>query len=453
MHRLPRGSVQCFLLCVGATTVLAQPTLPRRGALGTSLTALTDSLRTALALPVTDSGAVISTITPASTADLIGLRVGDVVLGVNGTATRTPGDVVRAITGLHAGAPVEVRTWTNRQSVVRRGALAPRPLERTARWETVALEVGEVGRRQRVLVTRPLAQGKHPVLMVIGGIGAYSMDGPLATLPYGPIFQAFAESGWATVRVDKPGQGDSEGGRITELRFEQELAGYRAAIRQIAQQPWADTSRVVVFGHSMGGSFAPLLAAESPVIKGVAVEATIGVTFGEYWLINLRRQLELGGTPAAHVDALMRDAARIMPLIMEEGRTPAQVSQTHPSLASSVQALFPDGTTLSGMGVEFFRELNARNIADAWSRVSAKVLVMAGEADFVATRADHPRIASIVNAGHPGRATYRLLERTDHSLNEQESEATAFANVGKPGRFNPLIVRVLTDWAREWAPG
>ncbi|MCU0634993.1 MAG: alpha/beta fold hydrolase [Gemmatimonadaceae bacterium] len=434
-------------------TVFAQSPLPRRGALGTALTALTDSSRAALALPATESGAVVTTLTPGGTAATMGVRLGDVVLAVNGAPTRTPGEVVQALAPLRAGAPIELRTWSAKERVTRRGTLAPRPLERTERWETIAEEVGAPGSRQRVLITRPLTAGRHPVLFVIGGIGAYTMDGPLAAVPYGPIFRAFADAGWATVRVDKPGQGDSEGGPIGTLRFEQELAGYRAALTHLAKQPWADTTRVVLFGHSMGGSFAPILASELPMVRGVAVEATIGVTFAEYWLINLRRQLELGGTPAPQVDALLRDAARIMPLVMEEGQSPAAVAKAQPRLAASVAELFPDGQTLSGMGIDFFRELNARNIAEHWSRVSAKVLVMAGEADFVATRADHPRIAAIVNAAHPGRATYRLLERTDHSLNVQESEATAFANMGKPAPFNPLILEVLGAWAKEWAPG
>ncbi|MCU0647508.1 MAG: alpha/beta fold hydrolase [Gemmatimonadaceae bacterium] len=436
-----------------ATTLHGQAPLPRRGALGTALTALTDSSRAAAALPATDSGPAITALTPGSTATAMGMRQGDIILALNGAPTRTPGDVVQALARLRAGQSIEVQVWSDRQRVTRRGTLAARPLERTERWETLAEEIGSAGSRQRVLVTKPLASGRHPVLLVIGGIGGYSMDGPVAAIPYGPIFRAFADAGWATVRVDKPGQGDSEGGAITTLRFEQELAGYTKALAHIARQPWADTTRVVVFGHSMGGSFAPILASEHAMIRGVAVEATIGVTFAEYWLINLRRQLELGGTPPAQVDVLLRDAARIMPLVMEEQQSPAAVARAHPALAASTTALFPDGETLSGMGIDFFRELNARNMAAHWSRVRAKVLVMAGEADFVATRADHPRIAAIVNAAQPGRATYRLLERTDHGLTVQESEASAFANVGKPATFNPLIVEVLREWAKEWAPG
>ena len=47
------------------------------------------------------------------------------------------------------------------------------------------------------------------------------------------------------------------------------------------------------------------------------------------------------------------------------------------------------------------------DIPAAWSAVDARVLVLRGQFDEVAVEANHARIAALVNAGHPGRATHQ----------------------------------------------
>src|SRR5690606_41283963 len=133
--------------------------------------------------------------------------------------------------------------------------------------------------------------GEPPAPSFARGLGGAALDGPLGALqvPYGHFLKAFAEAGWATVRVEKPGEGDSEGGAITELLFDDELAGYRAALGSLRKHAFIDTGRVVLFGHSMGGSHGPSLAREAPWLRGIAVYGTLGVPCAEYCLTSLRR--------------------------------------------------------------------------------------------------------------------------------------------------------------------
>lgn len=384
----------------------------------------------------------------------MGIAVGDVLVQLNGTPTPANGEFLAVLRGLRSGSPIEARGFRGATPFARKGVLQGRPLERTASWETIAAEVTVAQRRRRVLITRPLSSGPHPMLLVVGGIGPYTFDGPLATIPYAPIFRRFADAGWVTVRVDKPGQGDSEGGDISELVFDDELAGYREALKLMLRAPYVDTSRVVVFGHSMGGSHSAVLASEFPQIKGVAASATIGVTFIEYWFATLRRQLALSRVPAGEGDRIIRAMSRLMPLVMEEGQAPRDVARSRPELAEAALIAFgADGNTLSGMSVPFWRQLNAHNMARYWSSTNAQVLALAGEADFVATREDLMRIADIVNAARPGNARFQLLPATDHFLFRRASYAESFAKMGKePGEFNTAIVDALVAWAAPWWP-
>ena len=72
------------------------------------------------------------------------------------------------------------------------------------------------------------------------------------------------ESGMAMMRTEKAGVGDSEGD-CASLDYETELADHRAALAALnGPRTWI-RDRIVVFGASMGGNFAPLVAAGEPV--------------------------------------------------------------------------------------------------------------------------------------------------------------------------------------------
>ncbi len=79
------------------------------------------------------------------------------------------------------------------------------------------------------------------------------------------------------MRVDKPGTGESEGPPCAEGGFREELAGYRAALRVLRTNPAVDPDRIFLFGESLGGFMAPLLARETHV-AGISTYGTIAFT-------------------------------------------------------------------------------------------------------------------------------------------------------------------------------
>jgi len=77
-----------------------------------------------------------------------------------------------------------------------------------------------------------------------------------------PMHGWFAAHGYAAVRVDVRGSGDSDGVLLDEYT-EQELADGEAVIAWIAAQPWC-TGRVGMIGKSWGGFNALQIAARRP---------------------------------------------------------------------------------------------------------------------------------------------------------------------------------------------
>jgi uncharacterized protein len=91
--------------------------------------------------------------------------------------------------------------------------LKPRPCETSADAEVLYRSVAVDRARRRVIVTRPKAAAeRHPAVVLMGGLGCYSLDGELTrSTGYGPILGALAKRWFVAMRVEKTGEGDSEG--------------------------------------------------------------------------------------------------------------------------------------------------------------------------------------------------------------------------------------------------
>ena len=64
-------------------------------------------------------------------------------------------------------------------------------------------------------------EARHPALFVIQGVGSSSIENPPGSIGlYSRITDDFTRRGWTTMRVDKPGQGDSEGGPTRDIETE-----------------------------------------------------------------------------------------------------------------------------------------------------------------------------------------------------------------------------------------
>jgi len=75
-------------------------------------------------------------------------------------------------------------------------------------------QVVSKGKRVRIFVIRPTAAGtgKLTALFLIQGFGCSGNQQPLTGgNSYAKICRAFSDKGWGTVRVEKPGLGNSKG--------------------------------------------------------------------------------------------------------------------------------------------------------------------------------------------------------------------------------------------------
>ncbi len=291
------------------------------------------------------------------------------------------------------------------------------------------------GDKLRTFITHPKnASGKAPVLFFVGWLSCDSVEYPQGETDgfSAVILRLIEQSGYATVRTEKPGVGESQGTQCDKADFQGELEGYQAAFDAMGKYDFLDLDRVIVIGLSNGGGFAPFVARHHPV-RGFVAAGSWGRTWYEHMLENERVRLTGEGKSAAEVNDAMKAFAQFYDLYLIQGQTPGQILAQHPQW-KNLWYDAPDGQY--GRPAAFYQQLQALNLGQVWQDVDAPVLVIRGSKDTVMSRADSSAIAEIVNRVHPGKARYVEVEGMTHGFNVQK-------------KFHSEVVTLILNWAKE----
>ncbi|MFT3771275.1 MAG: alpha/beta hydrolase [Minicystis sp.] len=303
-------------------------------------------------------------------------------------------------------------------------------------------------------VTRPRRGGLHPAVLLLPPLGPRARTGPLAAAPphdgIAALLRDLADAGFVTLRADPCGAGESGGPAYAEASLEADLEGHRAALEAIASLPFVEPARVFVLGLSLGGVLAPLVVAGAEV-RGIAVYGTPSRRWSECLADTARRQLTLAGLADDARDREAARAARLYDLVLRAGTSPATIARDHPDLAACRAAADLGPHHLHGRALHYFRALDCVDPEAAWGRVTAPVLALRGEHDFILADDDPARIAAFVTASG-GRARALTLPGLDHDLLRQPDLAASFAQRGR-GAPDPSAARALIAWMRAESEG
>lgn len=451
IHRL-LVAITCSLVTPAFAQVERGAPLARKAALGAGFGALSAEEAKSSGLPAGVSAKIVSVV-PNLTGSTLGLKVGDIVLKLADRDFQGPRTAQEFLRSHAAGEAISIIVQREGKSVALSGKLIERPKQKGEGLVVKYDQVLSRGKRIRVIATYPATapQGKPlPVVFMVGGIGAYSLDGEFTSIPYGNILGPLSKE-YVTVRIDKPGQGDSEGPEYTSLAFDDELDAYLQAVRLVKTFPDVDKDRIAIFGHSMGGAFGPLVASQEKV-AGLAVSGTMSKTWVEYQLENTRRQALLGGASPAEVDEMMRPFSEVTHYVFNKGLLPAEIKKIAPELASAVDEMSPDGKTYSGVGLPFFQQLAKKNLIGAWSKFEGSALALWGANDFISTEWDHKFIADTINQLRPGKGQFKVLPESDHGFNKTASPLDSMQKWGRASSFNPNVVETLKEWLAQLFP-
>ena len=181
-----------------------------------------------------------------------------------------------------------------------------RPLETSEISEVIYDEIPFQVGTLRSIINKPNKGGKLPAILFIPGYPCASYDNMNPIHPYRKLIDAFIEKGYVVMRVEKPGVGDGEFPiPCDQIDIATENAAFEAGYQALKKYSFVDTENIFIFGHSLGGLTAPIVASKvNP--KGVIVYGTAYEPWWEYLMRMLRMQNPLFGVDFVENEKDMR---------------------------------------------------------------------------------------------------------------------------------------------------
>jgi alpha-beta hydrolase superfamily lysophospholipase len=428
-----------LLAAISVPTLHAQD-LPRHGVIGLTLS---PPDITKPEDPKTNPPTV-KTVAPGSAGDAAGIQAGDILRQLDGAPVASTTDFVTRIARHLAGDRVPIVVARNGQELTNTATLKPRPYETNPDADVLYNSVTIDGTRRRTIITRPKSAGHFPAVLIMAGLGCYSLDG--ANNPYAGVITALAKQNFVTMRVEEPGQGDSEGPACTDVKATAELQAqsYIAGLKALKSYDYVDSAKIFVFAHSLGPLVGSLVIPRESVRGFIAAE-TIGRSWFEYGLENVRLQSALLGESLDEVERDVRMHEKCAHDFYVLHHTYDEVTKIGQQCADMVRSY-------AGMPYTFMQQIGDINLAAQWKQVDIPVLVLYGTSD-PATSADESRyLVNLINSFHPGRATYVELPGMGHDLYKYDSQLEFLTRRNNPAKqhafddeFNDAVLKWLNQ--------
>ncbi len=360
-------------------------------------------------------GMCIVGVEPDSMAAEAELLAGDVILSLAGQSVSSLCALGVALRCAGKQAQTQLVVERDGRPMTRDVRVQLLPREHMAGSELLYGEVAARGARLRSILSVPSEQPPCAAVLLVQGISCESIDWAASPdEPMACLVQGWAQAGLMTMRVDKRGVGDSEGSPCASADFVTELSDVRAALAELLAHPARQSAPVVLFGHSVGGMIAPMLAARAPV-RGMMIYGSSTANWLDCVSASTERQLRMQGIDD---DELAKILATLRARVLQEG--------------------------LNGRSAAYHRQLQSLDLREIWGQVrDTPTLVLCGQYDWVLSREEQVSIANIV-----GPSSVVDLSGLDHMLGFHANQEHSLSNYGH-GQYRRELLDKSLEWMRE----
>jgi dienelactone hydrolase len=299
-----------------------------------------------------------------------------------------------------------------------------------ATFTNVEVTVGAAPTALGGTLSLPKTADKVSSVVLIQGSGATDRDETDGAIrPFRDIAEGLASRGVAALRYDKrtkaypPDRFPQLYSRSSTVR-EETIDDALAAVALLAQRPEIDARRIVIVGHSLGGTLAPRIAEGRNGIAGVVILAGATRPLPVILAEQAEYLLTLNG-PAdemarQRIDAIKREAARAMA---------AKSNDVGPSILGAPPAYWAD--------------LNAYDPAATAAKLSLPLLILQGGRDYQVTADDLNRFKTAL-AGH-SNVTIREFPRLNHLFVSGEGKSRP-EEYQRPGHVDIVVIETLAGF-------
>ena len=411
-----------------------------------------------------ENGVTIQQVAPNSSASDMGIRSNDIISKFNGQKVQSFGDLIAVLSSLRAGDQLTATIVRGEKIIDVKGTLKPAPQDRSDEFNVIhsSVELGKDTLRSIIYTPKKLVKGKkYPALYFIQGYTCDSVEwGRAPNLTIRQALESVVSAGYVVYRIEKFGVGDSSGPtQCGQVDFTTELSGFEAGMKQLKSLKYVDANNVHIFGHSLGGLYAPVLATKSPVASVVAYGSVVKPWY-DYMLDIYAEQTVIFGTDPKEAQANRNRVQPLLHALLNTDRTMDSIRKDKAfsdALASNQVPL--DGDSLFQRHYTFFRDLNQNyDFQKIWSKVNTPSLAIHGEYDIQAINDNWTHdILNSVNTNGKTLAERVILEKTEHSIVKFSSMDELLAamrnrtlNPANPGEnYSKGIEEILLNWLKR----
>ncbi len=270
-------------------------------------------------------------------------------------------------------------------------------------------------------LTTPNDEGPFPAALLIAGSGPLDRDGNHKRLPLSlskDLARVLNDAGWASLRFDKRGIGQSTGDYLS-TGFYDELADATAALKWLGSHP--NTTDAVAVGHSAGALYAAEMSTGEDAAAG-AVLLAYTIKTGEETLIW--QAGEIGESVPRWVKGLLK----VFGTSIEKQQSKALTKLKNTS---------KDVVRIQGQKInaKWMREFLAYDPEPVLRMTTSPLLAITGSKDVQVDPADIDLIAKIAG----DHATAIVINDVDHLLR------TETAAVSNPKRYKEQVTKPIDD--------
>lgn len=433
--------------------------------MGVHLSELSKEKASELGLADSIGGALVSTIIPSGSAEVMEIMEQDVILSIDARKVENPKGLYKILQKYRGGDEVSIKVWRAGKEVELTGILLAKAMEDPGLGNILYDEVAFQGGYLRTITnSKADIDGPMPGLLFIPGFPCTSIDNLSPWHPFKKLVSTLSEKGVVVMRMEKSGVGDCmDTPDCQDISFEMEKDAYKAGLKKLRSYDFVDTNNIFILGHDLGGLLAPILATDSALdVKGVMVYGTILESFLEHLNDLARYQHPMMGGDYLKASAVQKELLGLSFELLQKKRSPKELAGEKEAYKMLLEKSFDwdGGDHLLGRHYTFWQHVQDLNLTQAWANCDAYVLALAGEADARILNPDqHKEIVKIVNNYHPGKASFMMVPKTNHvfiRVGTMKEGVEASKDPDKmfglyQSSFNFTLVDKMADWVLEKA--
>jgi dipeptidyl aminopeptidase/acylaminoacyl peptidase len=285
----------------------------------------------------------------------------------------------------------------------------------------------------------PEGNKTFPAVIIIGGSGPFDRNGDVdpkssedlaLSSTYRDIAEALSQEGFVTLRYDKRGIGNStgEGGDFPEPS----LRDLEAAVAFLKNNPSVDPKRIALVGHSLGGLWALMEAAEDPNIAAICLMATPAKPYGEVLVEQIEWFVKAQGGNETDVAAVVAQQRAIYDELRSGKLDPATISPSERYKYEFVKAIMD----LAG--------------ADYAKEIKCPALILQGDKDlFTVIPEESQLLKQAFNEGGNQKVKLVIFQNLDHMFRPTLGQPSTELYYQDRGPIPAEVVRTIADWMKN----